>query len=279
MSVSGRIPAMPPPAPFVGVLDSLGLTATAAYSMRRLSGSYVANRAVNVRRASDNGTLDVGFIGINQDLDVPTLTAFLAATSGFDAVLYDQSGGTSFDFVQGTAANQPGITLSEATLNNRPALTFLAASSQSMARATTPVIPQPFTMSLVAERTAAFTTAMTIFGLGGIDAQFGFHSAANTVKAFFGTTGTTATANDSIAHTLVAVGNGASSKYAVDGAISGLSNFGASNGPGGLLLGNKFLGGAFLTGFVGEVIIFSSALSDANITALQANQKAYWGTP
>ncbi|MHB8259223.1 MAG: T9SS type A sorting domain-containing protein [Bacteroidia bacterium] len=87
-----------------------GVTSSAncatAYSLRKLSCTYVGN-AINVRRSSDNTTLDIGFTA-NGDLDTASLTAFVTINSGFITKWYDQSGNAR-DASQATVANQPRI--------------------------------------------------------------------------------------------------------------------------------------------------------------------------
>lgn len=64
--------------------------AAAGYSVRRLSLTY-EGAAMQVRRSSDNTTLDIGFVG--EDLDTAALLAFAGAGSAFVRTWYDQSGG------------------------------------------------------------------------------------------------------------------------------------------------------------------------------------------
>ena len=79
--------------------------AAAAYSLRRLSGSYTGS-SIEVRRASDNATLDIGFV--NNELDTATLSTFCSGTNGYVTTWYDQSGNGN-DAEQTTAASQPKI--------------------------------------------------------------------------------------------------------------------------------------------------------------------------
>jgi hypothetical protein len=87
-----------------GLLDTYS-GAAAAYSLRRLSISYTGS-AIEVRRASDNATQDIGFSG--EDLDLATLQSFCSGTNGFVTKWYDQSGNAR-NATQATAANQPQI--------------------------------------------------------------------------------------------------------------------------------------------------------------------------
>jgi hypothetical protein len=107
------------------LLDAGELTATstAAYSVRQLKTTYSHSTItppttvsgftnsttplIRVRRSSDNGQLDIGFMA-SGELDTVTLKSFVGSNSGYISVWYDQSG-NSRDVTQTTAANQPRI--------------------------------------------------------------------------------------------------------------------------------------------------------------------------
>ena len=93
-------------------LDKVGLTsgspASVAYGMRLLSSSYTGS-SIQVRRSSDNTTLDIGFTA-SGDLDTVSLKAFTGTGNAFVTTWYDQSGNTpSRNLTQTTAINQPSI--------------------------------------------------------------------------------------------------------------------------------------------------------------------------
>ena len=75
-------------------LDVLGLDnttpAAVAYSLRKLSTSYVGN-AIQVRRSNDDVAQDIGFDG-NGDLDTSALLAFVGLNDAYVSIWYDQSG-------------------------------------------------------------------------------------------------------------------------------------------------------------------------------------------
>jgi hypothetical protein len=96
---------------FIPVLELAGLldfypNAAAAYSLRRLSGTYQGS-AIRVRRSSDNTEQDIGF-NSNGNLNTSALLAFSGVGSGFVTTWYDQSGNAN-NATQTTAANQPQI--------------------------------------------------------------------------------------------------------------------------------------------------------------------------
>lgn len=91
-------------------LDEAGLgagtTASAAYSVRRLSSSY-AGSALQVRRSSDNAAKDIGFTA-GGDLDSATLKTFAGGNSAYVSAWYDQSG-HGLNLTEATAGDQPRL--------------------------------------------------------------------------------------------------------------------------------------------------------------------------
>lgn len=97
--------------------------ATAAYSIRKLSSTYTGS-AVEVRRASDNATQQIGFYG--GEIDLGVLTSFCNGTDCFVRTWYDQSGNGNHA-IQTTAANQPKIWDSSTGVvleNGKPGIRF-----------------------------------------------------------------------------------------------------------------------------------------------------------
>jgi hypothetical protein len=96
--------------------------AAAAYSLRLLRSAYTGD-AIEVRRASDNTTQDIGFV--NNELDVTSLESFCSGTNGFVTTWYDQSG-NGRDATQGTDASQPQIVSSGSVIskNGKPTIQF-----------------------------------------------------------------------------------------------------------------------------------------------------------
>jgi len=85
--------------PAAGLLiDDVGVDAVLAFGLRKLRNAYTGD-AIQVRRASDNATQDIGFSG--EDLDTSALATFCAGTNGYIRTWYDQSGNGN-DFSQTT---------------------------------------------------------------------------------------------------------------------------------------------------------------------------------
>jgi hypothetical protein len=91
---------------FAGPLDSYTTNLAAAYSLRRLLGSYKGS-AIRVREDSGNTEADIGFDS-DGNLDTPALLAHCGANSGYVTTWYDQSAASN-NATQSEAGRQPRI--------------------------------------------------------------------------------------------------------------------------------------------------------------------------
>lgn len=251
------------------ILNLLGVPAGAAFGVRKLNGAYTG-AALNVRRSSDNATLDIGFLP-NGSLNASAFSGFISGGSGFVTKWYDQSG-NGRDASQSTAASQPQLVLS--AIGGRPALQFSGAQyllTSSFASSTSAQ-----TINAVAERSANFTTAQWLLTSGGFKNSFGWTTSTNTL-VLSGTSNVNATASDNAFHSLTGVINGASSVIQVDGTQTGVSVSGSASS-GVISIGASNTGGGPLSGDVAEVFDWSSALSAAQIAAVHSSQSTYYGT-
>ncbi len=108
---------------FIGILDRLSVSSSAAYSLRKLRNAYTGN-AIRVRRSSDNAEADIGFT-TSGDLDTVALLAHCGAGNGFVTTWYDQSG-NGRNATQTTAGSQPHIVNAGVIniANGKPAIRF-----------------------------------------------------------------------------------------------------------------------------------------------------------
>jgi hypothetical protein len=108
------------------VLDTLGNSGAASYSLRLLDADYAdkATKAIRVRRSSDNTEADIGFTA-SGDLDTAALLAHVGSGSGFVTTWYDQSG-NGRNATQTTAGSQPRIVNNGVVeaINGKPEIRF-----------------------------------------------------------------------------------------------------------------------------------------------------------
>lgn len=76
-----------------------------AYSVRKLRTAY-SGFCMQIRRSSDNSTLNVGFV--NNYVDTTAISTFCGTGQGFVTIFYDQSGNGN-NAIQNTAVSQPRI--------------------------------------------------------------------------------------------------------------------------------------------------------------------------
>jgi hypothetical protein len=269
---TGNSPGAGPTAPlthFVGPGDIVS-GAAAFYGLRAYNAAYAtgSNKAINVRRASDNTTMDI-LILANGNLDVATATTFLAATTGYITEWYDQSGNGNH-MVQATAGTQPQLLLTGA--NGLP--TVAANGSQNLATIGSPASGATvYTIVAVAERTGAFTTFGGILASGG--GSF-FYNATNAVVLYEGTLAVTGVASDSVLHAMQFIANDPSSFINVDGGSTPTGSAGGNvfGSPASLFFGNNPA-----TANISEAGIYAAAFNSTQVANMRANMKAFWGTP
>jgi Alpha-L-arabinofuranosidase B, catalytic/Domain of unknown function (DUF4185) len=124
LTASSSDPTSASGTPFSGVLDAAGVPRpAAAYSLRRLTGSY-GGSLVQVVRWSDESSAAIGFTSAG-DLDVTTLMSFCSGSKCSVSTWYDQSGNRT-DATQKVLSKQPIVVdsgqLIKSGLGGMPAL-------------------------------------------------------------------------------------------------------------------------------------------------------------
>lgn len=161
MSYYNLISLMPKTPAFVGLLDTYS-GASVAYSLRKLSSTYIGN-CIRVRRSSDNTEQNIGFV--SNVLDTASLLTFCGAGDGFVTTWYDQSGNTK-NAAQATAINQPRI-VNAGTLdivNGKTAV--LGDGINDTLRNATLSLTNPVSIFTVVDKVGN-TGAFGLFGTGG----------------------------------------------------------------------------------------------------------------
>lgn len=272
-----------------------------AYSLRKLRAAY-AGSAIRVRRSSDNAETDIGFT-LSGDLDLSALTDFVGTDSGYITTWYDQSGNGS-NATQTTAASQPAIILSGVlqTIDGKPAIKY--DGTDDALRFSRGSIGGDFTIlanySAVAGIGPSTNTqwyqhaGLVDMEVSGTANDFGT-SIDNTGNIFAGTGNPDRSIyisspgyNDLRMHWMAFTrtqSSGYYNLYTEQGSRSGPDSGGAGNTgsltDGGFVsIGQKQSGTTYtLNGYIPEVIVYTSVLSDANRKTLQQNAARYWNVP
>lgn len=244
--------------------------AAAGYSVRRLSSTY-EGAAMQVRRSSDNTTLDIGFVG--EDLDTAALLAFAGVGSAFVSIWYDQSG-FGRNAVQATTANQPRI-VNAGVLDVEgimPTLFFDGTDDRL-------VIPnigtntQPFTILRVFRGITTGTTSAFIESTGVLVRLYSTSATASRMNAgVLYTLGTGPISSYQSTHNFF---NGASSYQYWNGVDSALGNPGANSLTGSVYIGSGSSELTFRSLVQQELIIYPTNQS-ANRVSIEANINAYY---
>lgn len=286
--------------PYAGPGDVVS-GATAWYGLRAYSLAKAGTKAINLCDNTGANCADIS-TGANGKLNNPgTLGANTCSSTNTCLIKtwYDQSGalacgGAACDVTQTTAANMPSLTWS--CLNGLPCAVF--GGTQFNVAAATAASWTSGTYSIVAIRTALFTTAGIILTIGttGGQTNLNFRQAASTMQMFQGTAGqTVANITDSNYHAFQAIFNGASSNLMCGGtAGTNCSAAGTNNAisPGttatgassiiclgaGVSTGACSTGSTPLTGQVTEAGMWAGTIfNGTQQTNMNANQYAFWG--
>lgn len=273
----GKETTTAPPAPYTGPGD---VVASAVYwgGLRGYNTAVTATgtqKAVNVRRSSDNTTQDIVILTTGA-LDIASATTFAGGSNLFVAKMYDQSGNGN-DAVQATSGAQPQLFLSGGPSSGKPHMTFSNAQWLSTSSLT---ITKPFSYSLVAIRTGAFSSINLLVSPTADDGdQVWFGGSANQLTC--GNSGFTITAADSTWHAIQYVsdpdgGPTASTLYldgsgttgqTVGGTVTTTVNFGSYHAGVAVLL----------NGDINEVGLWSTKFSGGNNSSIDSNQRTFWG--
>jgi hypothetical protein len=246
------------------LLDQLGVTATRAYSTRKLRAAY-AGSAIRIRRSSDNAEQDIGFVGEN--LDTAAITTFVGANSAYVVKWYDQSGSAD-DCVQATVSLQARI-VNAGTLDvrNTKACPLFDGVDDTYV-------------------TTAFPTAKSAGAVAAINAAGPNFPSYNCVVGATTTSAGFIQGNSGLPNYLTSgmgtpIVNNSGSAGVFGGVLQQLEAHGTgiTNTEPMVISGDRSIGIRNWPGWIGEVVTFNPALSAGNTTVMYTNQKTYWGTP
>jgi hypothetical protein len=292
---SATVSATTPTPPLL--LDTLGVTADRAYSLRQMKSANTT--AITVRRTSDNTTQDIGFSG--GLLDTASLSTFVGSGSGYVTKWWDQSG-NGRHLTQATTSAQPMIVNAGTvvTSGGKPAVTFDgsddvlytstaslwaagAATACSVLKASTPAAPGRWWAESVSTLAGAQYSLMQPNNAGVSTGQGVISTSDSNAASIITAQGSLAPFNGAI-HQSSATDTGTALAQWLDGAVDLTST--AYTRPSSTTKDRFALGGVIRSGSLApaamtfsESLFFASVLSTSNRQTVEADQKTFYGTP
>jgi hypothetical protein len=265
------------PAGYVGPGD-ITSGALGWWGLRAYSAATAGNKAIRLRRDSDNtemdfNTLAVGTIGA---LDTASITSFKGSANLFITKLYDQTG-NGLDFADSVAATQIPFTLS--AFGSFPAIDN--SSSQVTPGLKTVIslasTPLPYSFSFVINRTGIPTRSILLADNANFFCDDSFFATANNFGIETASFNVNAAANDSTWHAVnLSIDGSANVRFNIDGTASGptVTNP-ATIGAAVIWFFNNNAGFPF-QGYATEVGLWGSD-THANFSSMNSNQHTYYG--
>lgn len=268
------------------LLDTLGVAASAAWSLRQLKST--ATKAIQVRRDSDNTTMDIGFV--SGALDTATLSAFVGANGGWITTWYDQSG-NNVNLAQANNNSQPQIVIAgvlQTNSNGKSAIYFRNGFATALTTTTSLLQVGAFSVSaavqanVVSNYPALMGTPNTAYGNSitmGIESGTGNHYTSlfcdGVANSNF-TQATSASTSEVLAFTSTAgvVTNTLTASGYVNNAAGGSATVNSSSN----VVSGTYVGcpqattGEQWQGYMSEIIVWPSVLSGANLTTVYNSQ-------
>jgi hypothetical protein len=259
----------------IAPLDGGGAFASsaAAYSLRKLKSTY-AGPGIKLRRASDNATQDINFLGFTgftgAPLDVAAAASFCNATTCFVDTWYDQSG-QARNVTQATPGYQPQYIASCVT--GKPCLRPVADPNGYLISASVAWTAARTTLSAVGNRTSG--TGNCTLSSKHIS-LIGSHTVANQWLVSDQTTNNFAlSAADNAWHAGIGVVDGAASLGRIDATETVGTNVTGSAAAGSVLVARGNTG--TVCSQVEALVWDNYVLAPAERAALTQNQRDYWG--
>ena len=248
-----------------------------AVSTRKLRSAY-AGSALRIRRDSDTTQTDIGF-DANGNIDVSAINTFCSGTQCGVVTWYDQSGNARNLTSDPSTAPKIYTSGSAWTINGKVSPYFNGGNSIGVGGLSPGSVSLASWFNLgyrIGGSNPAYIIGMNPGNKIELANTLGIVDSGAVVGSF-GTAFSTGLTQSSI---LRQSGN---SKAFINGTQSSTTNTtGLTNltGSWGLTLGiNSETGGEFWTGYLPEWVLYVGSDQASNRAGIDANQKAYWGTP
>jgi len=246
--------------------------------LRAYSYATGGNKAVNVCLPAGGACADMYTSATTGQLVITTIsgTACNNTTPCTIATFYDQTGntncgGSACNLTQGTQSAQPQLILN--CLGTLPCAYSAGAANIGIATGITQA--QPFSYSVVMERTANFSSLTYAMTLNGGFA--GFAGSANSIFMYNGGGVPTATASDSSMHAMQLQWDAGAGYYAyIDGGSTSMSVGSAASLSSYIYL-FSFNGSSNITGYMQEFGVWAGDFSGTTNGYMNTNQHSFWG--
>ena len=246
-------------------LDAVETTYKLAVGLRKLRSAYTGD-AIRLRRATDNAEQDFGFVGT--DLNTNAISTWLGSAVGYCVKLYDQSGNDNH-MVPNSVVAQPLYVASGTSMNNKPILRFNTSQNlKSTFNFTT-----PYTATITARYADTGTSRGRVLGASN-NWLLGWYS-GNKGSAYLdgwvangvgGAAGTTP-------YVYTATGTGSASAVYENSVNITTNPTGGLTAPQGFAINY----GENSDCEIGEIMAFSSVLSNADRELVEKNSGAFYG--
>jgi hypothetical protein len=254
------------------LIDNLSVSPIGAFSTRKLRGAYSGNALLASQSNTGAGSTDlaIGFTG-GGDLDNTAMTTFSGAGNDcWVRTWYDQSG-NGYDLATNSGDVRRPRTVVAGTTQQTNGHTWVQCQDgvSNMAFPLTPA--QPYTV--VAVQKAQGNKGVVILTDNGAEEMGPYSFAVNSVpQLVVGVVLNASVAGDTNLHSIAYIANSTNSQIIRDGTQVALGDAGTGIMP-------SLLWAACPVNSVGELLIFTSVLSPADIALIIASHQSYWGTP
>lgn len=267
------------------ILDKMTSQPIAVYALRKLVSTYTGS-AIRVRRSNDNVERDIGFT-VNDDLDTTTLSSFIGSNSGLVTVMYDQKG--SYNAVQSTAGNQPRIvnsgTIDVDSSSGKPSINYVTNDRLVITDVNNLDFGTGnFTINSISRPTTLSSGNYSIItkrpNTGDTEPGWSIkYTAAGNIQLYYTNSNDNNISTVSIDNTYIldyVINSNSQILYKNGNLVSSKSATSANVSNGNDMFIGRAQTGEYLVGYVHEVLIFNTALSDTDRRYLETNQGDYY---
>ena len=258
----------------ISLLNALNITPGYCVSLRKLNSLY-AGPAIRVSRSNDSNQQDIYFNAFG-NLDTLALLSFCGSNSASVVTWYDQSGNNRNFLSNGS----PPLIVNNGSLitqSGKPSINFANQCLICPSTTLTAKTVNGFCVTDTVKNYATFTRQERNSGAEWAfrvqDGKYVFYSYAQTLYQLTGSSNV----NSIKILTVVTNTNNAADYYESGSQTATVSGFDTSSSTGPIGIGGNGAGGDLINnGYISELFVFETSLSDAQRTILEASQLAYY---